>query len=120
MNEYIAKEDAIAAFQLPVKEAIASELKSDGHSEFKANFLADALRAVSDAVVKTVKKMPAADVVEVVHAHWEPYDACDPEENAYECTNCGFVLQLMEGTPEFNEYNGCPHCLARMDGDAHD
>jgi DNA-directed RNA polymerase subunit RPC12/RpoP len=74
---------------------------------------------MSDAL-DLVKDAKPAPVRREVHAKWKPYDACETEENVYECTNCGFVLQLMEGTPESNEYIGCPRCLARMDGDAHD
>lgn len=79
------------------------------------------------AILQSIDGLPADDVVPrsddyvmVVHAKWKPYDACETEENVYECTNCGFVLQLMEGTPESNEYIGCPRCLARMDGNARD
>jgi DNA-directed RNA polymerase subunit RPC12/RpoP len=43
---------------------------------------------------------------------FKPYE--DPEANAFECKNCGFVLQLSDGDLEENNYNYCPHCGARI------
>lgn len=57
-----------------------------------------------------VKAIPAADVVEVVHAEWVHII-----ENHYKCSNCWGRANV----PEFlNEplYEYCPFCGARMDG----
>lgn len=53
-----------------------------------------------------VGKIPAADVVEVVHARWEKIHD-DPSVNKYRCTNC---------KAEKMRDNYCPNCGAKMDG----
>ena len=46
---------------------------------------------------------------------WINYEDITGEgSNTYECSYCGFVLQLMEGTPEENQYNYCPKCGKRL------
>ena len=46
---------------------------------------------------------------------WIDYEDITGEgSNTYECPSCGFVLQLMEGTPEENSYNYCPKCGKRL------
>ena len=46
---------------------------------------------------------------------WIDYEDITGEgSNTYECPSCGFVLQLMEGTPEENSYNYCPKCGKKL------
>jgi len=71
-----------------------------------------------DAVFDLIENFPAEPVRQEVHAAWRQMDVCEQDENVYECTACGFALQLIVGTPEDNQYNGCPRCLATMDLDA--
>lgn len=52
-------------------------------------------------------QIPAADVVEVVHARWENIHD-DPRVNKYRCTNC---------KAEKMRDNYCPNCGAKMDGE---
>lgn len=66
-------------------------------------------------VARAIDHFPAAPVRREVHAAWVQMDVYEQDENVYECTACGFALQLMAGTPKENEYNGCPRCLATMD-----
>ena len=91
MSEYIKREDAIKAvnhlqeqFQLNANEL-----------EFGI-ILKDVFRDV----------IPSADVVEVVHGHWE-------WEDDLICSECGCGMVVGGGA-----YNYCPNCGARMDGES--
>ena len=61
-----------------------------------------------------LRKLPAADVEPVVHAHW----ICigDIDENIYECSRCHEIWCLNDGTPKENNMNYCLNCGAKMDG----
>ena len=56
-----------------------------------------------DAFDFALESVPAADVVEVVHAHW-----IDRDEKTW-CSNCDASNKQYK--PPY-----CPHCGARMDG----
>ena len=91
-----------------------------------ANALKDALRTNEGAkalghsiyklfaVDEIIDQMPTVDAVEVVHGRWinktkEIYGMVD-ERN--DCSNCGQVYWF--ACPDFNY---CPNCGAKMDGD---
>ena len=59
------------------------------------------------AAFAEIKKLPAADVAEVVHAKWIPFHSEAAGDIQY-CSACdiGFDARM--------DY--CPHCGARMDG----
>ena len=44
---------------------------------------------------------------------WTLYE--DKDNNAWECSVCHEVVQLMEGNPQDNKYNFCPNCGARLE-----
>lgn len=46
--------------------------------------------------------------------HWIDND--DPDDNYFECSVCGELWVLIDGTPKDNGMIYCPHCGARMDG----
>lgn len=46
---------------------------------------------------------------------WKEVDVGDGDV-VYECPECGFVLFLMDGTPEENEYYHCPRCGQGLTG----
>ena len=56
---------------------------------------------------------PTVDAVEVVHAYWiKEYDE-HGIDRGWKCSNCkGSVYEMT-----YEPYKGCPHCLAKMDGD---
>lgn len=63
--------------------------------------------AIPNVVNVILDRLPAADVVEVVHARWEKiYD--EPLVNKYRCTNC---------KAEKMRDNYCPNCGAKMKGE---
>lgn len=68
---------------------------------------------------KAVKKMPAADVEPVVHAHWlisehEFFDCSACGESYY--TGAGSKAQAESYLSNGNFYKHCPSCGAVMDG----
>jgi rubrerythrin len=56
-----------------------------------------------------------SDMKPVVHGYWKPYHA-GPQTYPFwnsVCSVCGYkVAMVME------DWNYCPHCAAKMDGDA--
>ncbi len=68
-----------------------------------------------------VHDMPAADVAPVVHA--ENVTNAHPSDE-FECSNCGLILRNYsrydpeeDAYYEFTDWNHCPRCGARMDGE---
>ena len=64
-----------------------------------------------------VNRTPAADVAPVVHGRWDDSGRYTfPSGNtAVRCTNCGCALA--ESEYHLYNWNYCPNCGARMDGD---
>lgn len=87
-----------------------------------AQRLVDTLLANHDSVLNSkvlsrvetiISSMPEADPV--MHGYWNDAESFTGEgSNTYECSKCGFVLQLMDGNPADNQYAYCPHCGAMM------
>lgn len=66
------------------------------------------------ALLEVIDYQPIADVVPVIHAHWKEFE--DYSGTVYpECSRCGLVWWLEEGTAEDNEMYYCPKCGAKMD-----
>lgn len=61
-------------------------------------------------------KLPAADVVPVVHGRWDDSGryTFSGGSTAVRCTNCGCALTVSEY--HLNNWNYCPVCGAKMDG----
>lgn len=64
-----------------------------------------------------VRELPAADVQPVKHGRWLPSDSCITTAygtiHCQICSECG--ADLMEDSDY--DYDFCPNCGARMDGD---
>lgn len=112
MTEYITKEQAVDA----VNTAFGHIYDSDSETV--------SLVDLENEIVMTIEQhTEPADVAPVVHARWEGIwgdgYAEDEEGNPqivyeeFECSNCG-QEHLADGEPEWNY---CPECGARMDGD---
>lgn len=39
----------------------------------------------------------------------------DDDANSWECSECGGLLIIIEGTPHENDWNFCPYCGAKLD-----
>lgn len=59
-----------------------------------------------------IKTLPAADVVEVVHAYWDK----DPVTGVKLCSNCNAPPPGDAELDKFYESDYCPCCGAKMDG----
>ena len=57
-----------------------------------------------------LNRIPAADVVPVVHGRWEKHGS------KWQCTGCK-VLMSIDGTPQENLLYYCPNCGAYMMGE---
>ena len=61
-----------------------------------------------------LNSIPTVDAVPVVHAHWN--EIFDYTGTCYaECSRCGLLWWIEEGTAEENEMFYCPKCGAKMD-----
>lgn len=65
--------------------------------------------------------IPAADVVEVVHAHWEDGCAIHNGKEVYksiDCSNCEEIFKIDSYDQEYwkERFKYCPFCGAVMDG----
>lgn len=74
--------------------------------------------ATSQTICKVVAEMPVADVNPVKQGKWNTHAVvkvlCSGEtlDGFCQCTACGDVFPL-----HYSEYNYCPNCGARMDGE---
>lgn len=84
----------------------------------KYDFNHDVLTALVDREHEVIdlinNNVPTEDVAPVIHAHWKEFE--DYSGAVYpECSRCGLVWWLEEGTAEDNEMYYCPKCGAKMD-----
>ena len=107
MTEYITKEQAIDE----VWDAFTSRDDPD----------------LGRVIEENIERLPAADVVPVAHA--ENVANAHPSEE-FKCSKCGtylvdyIELRKVDGVDdfyisEFTDWNFCPKCGARMDGEYH-
>ena len=105
-KEYIERGAVIDAiegtdwYHISVRGNLAHGAISDGNALYKA-----------DDVFEVLNKLPAADVVEVVHGEWIWNEDCE----CWVCSVCErSALNNYRGLSVNSEY--CPHCGAKMDG----
>ena len=103
-KEYIERDAVIESLH-----RIESELAyTEGKEEHL--FAYGTLTGVRKSIIYT-KSVPAADVVEVVHARWDEdeYPFCNV------CMKCGLVIDRTCIKYNSGKLNFCPHCGAKMD-----
>lgn len=94
MKEYIERE---AAIELGKKQSCAGIIDGGDFCNISANML---------------RKIPAADVVEVIHAHWvKPTKIGWRSVDVPHCSHC---KEIPCGVNMNTHY--CPNCGAKMDG----
>ena len=73
---------------------------------------------IGQALMRYIKRQPAADVAPVVHGRWDDSGryTFPSGSTAVRCTNCGCALK--ESEYHLNNWNYCPVCGAKMDGGA--
>lgn len=76
------------------------------------------LTMTRSSLIDSISKLPAADVVPVVHGRWDDSGryTFTGGSTAVRCTNCGCALTVSEY--HLNNWNYCPVCGAKMDGGA--
>lgn len=68
-----------------------------------------------DDALNVIDDSPIEDVAPVVHAQWNEFS--DYTGTCYaECSHCGLLWWIEEGTAKENEMFYCPKCGAKMDG----
>lgn len=76
---------------------------------------------IDEDIKEIFNTIPAADVVPVVHGYWRPIysnKSCENVKRAmwYECSECN--RQISDGTYSRGiDYEFCPYCGTRMDGE---
>lgn len=90
------------------REAVMKIAKDGNHSDFG--------RSMADltSLREVLEDTPTADVAEVRHGTWIANRS--PVEVEFSCSECGFSYIEADSYQEC-DYNFCPNCGARMDGD---
>ena len=106
MAEYIEREATIKRLE----EVYCVGCNSYNGVRCRACGTGDAIDIIEDA--------PAADVAPVVHGRWDNSGryTFPGGGTAVRCTNCGCALT--ESEYRLNNWNYCPVCGAKMDGNA--
>lgn len=76
--------------------------------------IAEKIVNVRDAILKKIEEQTTVEP-EVRHGRWIPVDCNFNGESGNYCSNCDFFVSVYTDNTE--EYNFCPNCGARMDGD---
>jgi len=93
MSDYINREDAVDELQVKVFHNLTDEYYG---------------------TMQVLTELPAADVVPVVHGHWEyKYDTyCGFKDIDVRCSVCKTTTNIKR----FRKTKWCPDCGAKMDG----
>lgn len=62
-----------------------------------------------------IDSQPTIDAKPVIRGRWKIWD--EDYGDTFECSECGEVFYLVDGTPKENHYNRCPNCGALLDGE---
>ncbi len=87
-------------------EKIWEMLHAIGGCDAEPESWADGWDKAIDTAIEELDKLPAADVQEVKHGHWENSES--PYVHSCKCSVCKAYYET--------ETNYCPRCGAKMDG----
>ena len=71
-------------------------------------------------VLLSIQKFPSADVVPVIHAHWEYRYDTGIYQTEFLCSRCKGLIETYSCTVDEVEYEHCPNCGAKMDEEVED
>lgn len=103
-EEYISRQAAIDAV-----ETIGFDLTESDLSAFEQGEVCEIIGDMREDMIRMVRKVQPADVVEVVHARWIKYTGMGKVQ--WMCSKCS----AEEKNPKVANY--CYHCGAKMDGE---
>ena len=120
MAEYIDKQAAID--EMRERQLSANEWYTTAKAKDDEEIMVRADSAIACFIecILTLKKMPSADVQQVRHGKWEERKVSDKNCIDEWQTACCSVCHKYHTTPYmyyFDNYNYCPNCGARMDGE---
>ena len=107
-KEFIRKKDVYI-----LKNALNSVITEEtGKRDGLENILySKAAESVLNMIEKGVEKVPAADVLPVIHARWTTASG----KISRFCSNCYYDEPYKFAADDKNVYDFCPHCGAKMD-----
>ena len=101
---------------IDVKElSIILDTMKNPDSEFATDDYIDGFSDGISAAIKELEAFPTADVAPVRHGYWIEQENWALDDYYYTCSACGTEWITIEGTPEENDMDFCPHCGAKMD-----
>ena len=121
MVEYIEREAALKAIAED-KIEMTPELIAIGIAigTYTAEQAFDGINQACDRHIESIKIIPAADVQPVKHGEWlEREQVSDIQIDEWQSCRCS-VCKKYHTTPflyYFNNYNYCPNCGTKMDGE---
>ena len=68
-----------------------------------------------ETVLEYAENLPAADVTQVRHGHWELHGNDDDLAASFFCSLCGWNMDEDEYLDRWSHLNYCPNCGAKMD-----
>lgn len=82
--------------------------------KFAAEFYHMPELVYTDAIARCIEMQPTVDAVQVVQGHW--VERFTGNEYIVFCSNCNY--EATEMVDYHLEYDYCPYCGAKMDGDS--
>ena len=84
-----------------------------------ADCVSDSRRRAVTRCIREIALLPPANVEPVQHGEWARTDDDWNSLSTFQCSACGeeWCFEIDEDLPTLN-YNYCPNCGAKMDGDA--
>ena len=82
--------------------------------------LLEALQVKWESTIKTIKNAPAVEAEPVKHGRWKAHKPdCRGYTAGFICSSCGNIIYTDYSMKEC-DYNYCPNCGAKMEGDSHE
>ena len=133
MDEYISRKAVVQVVHGIARGIATKDIEALRTKDMKAFYMAKGAKKILDSVDTDLCYIPAADVQPVKRGRWitkaeDYYKAWQDSGRSWDdmpyfvtglkfaCSNC--FEQFDVNAEGVEKWNGCPLCLARMDGDA--